>query len=365
MRVLLSYASEYDKGEGVHFSRVFRRLGHEVCEINVAASVRGLGAPGRVVRGYPTGVSIDELIDEHGSADLYLYIEPLGLIPRGLEDSPIPTACVLCDVHRNLKSRRTLARLFDYVFLYQRNYVAEFCDHPPGAVHWLPYACDTEVFRDLGVARDLDIAFIGQLFGKRSRRRLMFETLARRYRVNEPRYYLQEEIPEVYSRAKIVVNPPVADDLNFRFFEALSCGALLLTKRVANGQEELFREDLHYVAFNDEKELFEKVEFYLRNEKERKRIALAGYEEAVGRHSLELRLKTLLDTVRSGPVFGAPVRELQKDSCLKLYASVYERAGRVEALLRLAAEQRGHPAWRLRMLAMALKSFFRRSVFGW
>jgi len=365
VKVLLSYASEYDKGEGVHFSRVFRRLGHDVCEINVAASVRGLGVPGRAVRGYPSGVSIDELIDKHRNADLYLYIEPLGLIPRGLEASPIPTACILSDVHRNLKTRLTLGKLFDHVFLYHRNYVGMFVDRDAATVHWLPYACDTEMFRDLELRRDLDVAFIGQLFGPRSERRRLMEALASKYRVNEQRYYLQSEIPEVYSRAKIVVNMPAEDDLNFRFFEALSCGALLLTKRVANGQEELFTEGAHYAAFSSEQELFDKVELYLQNEEERKKIALTGHKEVVSYHSLENRLETLLGKVRSSPQLCAPVRKLQKDSCLKLYASVYERAGRVEALLRLAAEHRRHPAWRLRILAMALKSFSRRSLFGW
>ena len=365
MKILLSYASEYDKGEGVHCSRVFRRLGHEVCEVNVAASVSGIGPPGRLVRGYPPDVSIQQLIDEHGKADLFLYIEPLGLIPRHLDSSPIPTACLLSDVHRGLKARLMLAKLFDQVFLYQRNYVGRFRDHDPGAVHWLPYACDIEMFRDLRLPRDLDVAFIGQLFHPRSERRRIISVLARKYRMNGQRYYLQKEIPEVYSRAKIVVNLPVGDDLNFRFFEALSCGALLLTKRLANGQEELFREDVHYAAFTNEKELLEKVEFYLRNEEERKKIALAGHEEVVKNHSLATRLETLLDKVRSGPVSSAPVRNMKKDAVLSLYASVYERAGRVEALLRLAAELKQNPTARLLLLAMAFKSFTRRSVFGW
>ena len=118
VKILLSYPSEHDKTEGVHYCRVLRRLGHEVCEINVAASADHLGIAGRVVRGYPCEVTIDALIEEHEKPDLYLYIEPLGLIPRGMGSSPIPTVCVLSDVHRNLKERQTLAKFFDHVFLW-------------------------------------------------------------------------------------------------------------------------------------------------------------------------------------------------------------------------------------------------------
>ena len=51
MKILLSYPSELNKGEGIHYSRVLRRLGHEVLEVN-SASAPGPGEPGRVVRGY-------------------------------------------------------------------------------------------------------------------------------------------------------------------------------------------------------------------------------------------------------------------------------------------------------------------------
>lgn len=367
MNILLSYPSEFDQGEGVHFSRVLRRLGHAVRDINVAAGVNGNGVPGRLVKGYPSTAWLRDFIEEDWKPDLYLYIEPLGLIPRGLENSPIPTACVISDVHRDLSSRLTLAQLFDHVFLYQRNYVRHFTKHPRGSVHWLPYACDTEFFKDLGLERDLDVAFIGKFpaSGAGSDRRGLIELLRRTYRVNEPRYYLQREIPEVYSRAKIVVNIPVGDDLNFRFFEALSCGALLLTRRLANGQEELFKEGVHYAAFESEAELLAKVEFYLHHEAERRQIATAGHEEVLRRHTLVLRLEQMLDQIRTGPRDTAPVRKATPAKVLGLYGSVYERGGRLEALLKLAAEQRPHPIGRLRMLVKGSKTFLRRAVNGW
>src|SRR5262249_30731578 len=207
--------------------------------------------------------------------------------------SPIPTACVICDCHRNLRSRQVLARLFDHVFLYQKNYLSHFVDHPREAVHWLPYACDTEFFRDLQVQRDIDVAFIGKLMGPRSERRQAIELLAQRYRLNEQRYYSQEEIPQVYSRAKMVLNIPLGDDLNFRFFEALSSGALLLTKRIDNGQEDLFEEDVDYVAFSTAEEMLDKVEHYLNHHTDRESVAQAGYNKVRANHTLEIRVQRL------------------------------------------------------------------------
>src|SRR4051812_19784330 len=109
LNILLSYPSQFDQGEGVHYSRVLRRLGHDVRDINVATGVDGNGVPGRLVKGYAATARITDFFEEGWKPDLYLYIEPLGLIPLGLQDSPIPTACVISDVHRDLPSRQMLA----------------------------------------------------------------------------------------------------------------------------------------------------------------------------------------------------------------------------------------------------------------
>lgn len=365
MRILLSYPSETEVGEGVHFRNVLRRMGHEVIEINVAADGRSADGAGRVVRGYPPTVSLTQLLQEHPKVDLYLYIEPMGLIPRDLESSPIPTACVICDCHRNLKPRQELARLFDQVFLYQKNYLPSFNDHPKDAVHWLPYACDTEFFRDLGMPRDIDVAFIGKLMGRGSDRRRAIEHLSRKYKVNEQRYYAQEEISHVYSRAKMVLNIPLADDLNFRFFEALSCGALLLTKRIHNGQEELFEEDVDYVGFSSTEDMLAKVDHYLNNSADRERIATSGYAKIRAGHTLEIRIQRLLELIQIGPKFSAPVRRLSSAQVLALYTSIYERTGQIEALLRLAAERPNGMISKIPILFAGLKSFARRATLSW
>lgn len=364
MRILLSFASEFDKGEGIHFERVLRRLGHHVIAVNVAVRGDASEVPRRTVVGFRPGESLDRVLTHVGGADLFLYVEPLGLVPRGLECSSIPTACVVSDVHRDLKPRQTLARLFDQVYLYQRNYRPRFDEHPPGAVHWLPWSCDAEVVRDLGATRDLEVAFIGQRFGDRSARARVLDALAKRYRMNEQRYYLQREIPEVYSRARIVVNVPAGDDLNCRFFEAMSCGALLVTQRLDNGQAELFKEGVHYVAFDREEELFEQIDHYLHDEASRARIAAAGHEEVLRHHTLAHRLESLLASLEESPKRGAPVRRLTRDAMLHTYAAVYEWQRHVEALLALTEDAPERPTTRVRILRRAARCFLRRCLHG-
>jgi len=363
MKILLSYPSEHDKTEGHQCHRVLTRMGHEVVALNVAA--RTVAPGGRVVAGYPIEVSIQDLVKQHGGADLFLYIEPQGLIPRGLESSPIPTACILSDVHRALAPRIYLAGFFDSVFLYQRNYQKHFSDHPAENVHWWPWTCDTDAFRDQGLERDLDIAWVGRMDAAPDRRRII-GTLANKYPMNEIRYHLHSEVPSVYGRAKIVLNLPIGDDLNPRHFEAMACGALLLARRQhGNGVEELFEEGVHYDVFVDEAELFAKIDHYLKHEDERLRIARRGCEEVMAKHGMALRFEWLLEAATKQCLWGAPIRKLSPNEVLRRYVQLYEKRGAIDALLRVAAEHRNEPALYARLFAMAMKSFARRTVFTW
>ncbi len=365
MKILLSYPSQHDKSEGVNYSRVLRRLGHEIIEINSSASSNGLWEPRKVVMGFPADTCIHDLISRYGRCDLFLYIEPLGLIPRNLNESPIPTACVISDCHRQLEPRLALSKFFDHVFLYQRNYLERFSSHPPGNVHWLPYACDVENFKTQETDRDLDVAFIGNLFEPGNERRKILDILNEKYRLNERRYYLQEEIPKIYSRSKIVLNLPIGDDLNFRFFEALSCGALLITKRLNSGQEELFKEEIHYVAFDDKHELLEKIEFYLENEEARMKIAEAGYETVKKSHTLILRVEELLKKVFDKPEKLAPIRNMNSQEVIGQYAQYYEKNGKIDTLLNFASGFKEDGWMRFKILMKAGRAFLRRAINGW
>jgi glycosyltransferase involved in cell wall biosynthesis len=359
---MLSRHGGSDRSEGIHFERVLTRMSHQVFTVS-APSPESEQDKVETFLGYASRTGTRELRRRFGQVDLFLYVEPLGLIPTGMERAPFATAAVLCDMHNHLPSRVRLARFFDHLFLYQRNYLSAFTEHPKDHVHWMPFACDVETVRPLNLRRDLDVAFVGQLFGADHERSRIIGQLTQRWKLNPQRYYPQAEIPSVYSRAKIVLNLPLKDDLNFRTFEAMSCGAMLLTRRMANGQEVLFEEGRHYAAFSSEAELEEKIAYYLAHEDERARIAEAGLLEVRTKHTLQLRLEQLLRTVRNNPHRVAPVRRMSSSQVDRCYAELYEQWKDVSAGLQLVreAKRNGRP-WRrltVHVLRSALRSVLR------
>jgi len=363
MNVLFSSLSGQDQTQ-IHYFRILRRVGHEIFRLVVPTSAENPEEGVWAESGFAPNTPLRAFTRLAGfEPDLFLYIEPCGLIPPELENAPFPTACILCDTHVNLHNRLRLARFFDHVFLYHRNYLHCFSEHPADHVHWLPYACDLEMFRPLGVERDLDVGFVGQLHSGTERARLL-QSLAQRYRISQQRYYLQAEIPLVYARSKIVLNLPLADDLNFRTFEAMSCGAMLLTRRVTNGQELLFEEGRHYAAFADEQELLDKVAYYLAHPAEREAIAAAGLAEVQQRHRLDQRIEELLSTVQSKPDRVAPIRHMTPSQVDREYAWVYEELHRAYAgpglTLMRQARKAGRP-W-LPLLLPVVRSVLRGAI---
>jgi glycosyltransferase involved in cell wall biosynthesis len=333
-------------------------MSHEVFTVSIPSRASELENV-ETFLGYASRTSIEELQKRFGRIDLFLYVEPLGLIPTGMERAPFPTAAVLCDMHNHLPSRVQLARFFDHLFLYQRNYLSAFAEHPKDHVHWMPFACDIEAVRPLNLPRDLDVAFVGQLLTPDHERSRIVRQLALQWKVNPARYYPQAEIPSIYSRAKIVLNLPLKDDLNFRTFEAMSCGAMLLTRRVANGQEVLFEEGRHYAAFSTEAELDAKIRYYLEHDDERERIAEAALDEVRAKHTLRLRLEQLLHTIRNDTQRVAPVRKMSRSQVDRCYAELYELWMDVSAGLQLVREaKKGGRSWRS-LTVPALRSVLR------
>jgi len=361
VNILYSSASGHDKGEAKTHRKVLAHLGHSVTWLTAPSIGVHVEQGHRPEPGLNVGTPLSLVLwSLEATPALFLYVEPLGLIPEGIEEAPFPTACVISDFHNHLPSRLNLVNFFDHVFVYHRNHLQYLTQHPQDCIHWWPYACDLEVFRPLPVERDIEVAFVGQINNEERRR--VLAALGQRWRINEQRYYLQNEIPAVYSRAKIVVNLPLKDDLNFRFFEALSCGALLITRRVANGQEVLFEEGVHYAAFETEAELYDKIDYYLTHESERAAIAAAGLAEVQANHRLEQRLAGLLDTVSQNPTRAAPIRSMARRDVDLCYARLYEDWRALDALANLVRRTRQARRRWFHLMFPATRAFLRGTL---
>jgi len=142
-----------------------------------------------------------------------------------------------------------------------------------------------------------DVAFVGFLTFPQRMAFLdaVFQGVTRMGRM--PWYAIRffEAAAQVYTRARIVLNHAVQQDVNMRVFEVLATRAFLLTPDVP-GLRDLFQDGVHLVTYKDGDvaDCLEKIAYYLDRDDEREQIAEAGYQEVLAKHTIRHRVDQIL-----------------------------------------------------------------------
>ena len=175
--------------------------------------------------------------------------------------------------------------------------------------NWLDFNTDTE--------RDIDISVFFRQSHERnkplmSNREKVAEFVANRYkdknihvgivdkdgeagRMNIGKEYLDKML-----RSKIVVNcNPDEWEGDYRLFETLSCGAMVLVDKMITPVVNPFQNRKHLVYYHSLKELGEVLDYYLSEagDSERQRISQNGYEYALKYHKTSDRIDEILKVV--------------------------------------------------------------------
>jgi len=236
-----------------------------------------------------------------------------------LPELPVPVVWWAIDTHLHPDWYAGQAPSYAHLFCAQQNGAKTLVKRGLLA-SWLPLACDPEVHQPHDVPLDHELCFIGNLVpGPRVD---LLARLKRRWpaMLVDQRYF--DEMAKAYSASKIAFNRSVRDDVNMRVFEAMACGALLVTNDLsANGQAELFQDGVHFATYEGHTDLLDKVEWYLRNEEVRKCVAAAGRQKVLAAHTYRHRMEQVLQwwtqrPTRVGPMGGAATvtRPVAKDA---------------------------------------------------
>ena len=242
-----------------------------------------------------------DVIVYHDDSNPVLYVS-------GLEDSPVPLLFYSVDCHIHRERHKIYSGLFDRVLVAQKDFVEPFKEACPNT-QWFPLW--SRVHPDPSTLRDIPVAFRGCLNAKINKKRVDF---FRELGTLVPLDSGTGPFCDTFRRAKIVINQAIGRDINFRVFEAMACGAMLVTPEIPNGQQDLFQPGVHLIEYadGDVNDAAAKIMHYLQHDAERETIAAAGRELVLSRHVEEARARQfeshLLDlkvTNRSKKYFAA------------------------------------------------------------
>ncbi len=219
---------------------------------------------------------------------------------------------ICSDAHLGKEYRFKKAKEFDYVFFNQKNALEEYVKSKPlnkDSAYWLPHAFEPDVYKQFNIMKKYDVCFIG--FCQEQKNYNGFsrvDALDRLFKEFPSFYFGQmsplnramnvfEDAALKYCKSKIVFNISAKQDINMRIFEVLGTGSFLLTNWIPT-LSELFEDNKHLVTYKTLDEMVEKAKYYLEHDDEREKIAEAGYNEAINKHTYAHRLNKILEIIR-------------------------------------------------------------------
>ena len=313
---LLVIASMSETATANYFIAAFKRAGHVLL---VCSDIDGPQVD-MVVSGLVDAEAI--LRKRAFAANVVLYFEggSMGLLPSIAKVNSYLTAWYGIDTHMDYQKHLLIGRLFDVTFIAQKEYVEKLRNDGLRQVYWLPLGFAPELMPDEMPERTMDIAHVGSSHIQANPKR---HALIAAMRSEFPLTYFGEATPKrmgvLYASAHVVFNKSVKNDVNMRFFEATGAGAVLVTDPiVANGIEELFEENDHYVVYRDEASLLKIVRCLLADPARCAAIGARARQRVLERHTYRHRADAMLQLVANSSQVAAPRQEDYFAACLSL-----------------------------------------------
>mgnify|MGYP000846748322 CR=1 FL=1 len=268
----------------------------------------------------------DDLVSAFGFAPDALVYGDMSVPPMllGLERYPCPTvfACVDSHIHAWYP---LYARAFDLCLVGLCDHLPEFAGQGSDAARllWSPpfaAAADRPGPEGPDAPKRHDMVFVGKddpaltparsaLLARLRGRFPGFASLAGPYR-------------QAFHEARLVLNIAEHRDLNYRVFEALGCGACLVTPRIGHGQDDLFcdGEDLFLYDQEDIEGLCRLVETLLADPARCRRVAASGLAKVDAGHRAAHRARTFADWFLAQPL--TDLVQTRRAAAAKLHARV-------------------------------------------
>ena len=263
---------------------------------------------------------------EKEKPELFMSIGGQRILPETIVDLKalgIKTALWTTDVPIDFENILKCSPIYDHVFCAGTEAMDIFEENGLKSARWIPFGCDPEFHKPVSLSEDerkkyaRDIIFVGSYYPNRAK---LLESLADfnigiwgpywskldqqsplQGKIVESKLNFDEWI-KIYSAAKIVIvvhyqNPKIpCHQVSPKLFEAMACKCFVMTDSQKDAKA-LFTDGQHVIFFENEKDLREKVKYFLQQDDARRSIALQGYKEAIAHHTYQGRFQKMFSLI--------------------------------------------------------------------
>ena len=145
-----------------------------------------------------------------------------------------------------------------------------------------------------GVDKNIFLGFCGSLLNRSE----ILDKLENKFELKKDIWKLGNEMVKTINGYKIHFNKTLSNDINYRIFETMGCNTLMLTNSTENINT-FFNDMDNIVIYNNEIELFEKLNILYSDNDLIKKISNSGHELVKNNHTYDNRVDVLLKIITS------------------------------------------------------------------
>lgn len=154
---------------------------------------------------------------------------------------------------------------------------------------WIPNACDSSLFYPRDVEKNINLGFCGSLLNRKK----ILDFLTDKYGLKQNIWVLGEDMVNLISSFKISFNMNLANDINYRSFETISCGSVLLTNFNSQYLDLGFIDEENCLFYNNVEELCYKIEKFINDDEKLLKISKKALELSKN-HTYDSRIKEVV-----------------------------------------------------------------------
>lgn len=159
---------------------------------------------------------------------------------------------------------------------------------------WFPNAYPADLIApNIKVSRNVPVGFCGSSIPHRD---AIINAIEKRVAIKRDTFAIGDDMVNALSSYQIAFNYNIADDINYRTFEATAAGAMLLTNHTPN-LERLFKIGRDIVVYDSIDDAVEKILYYGNHINQRESIANSGSDRTRTHHSYDTRAKQLVSII--------------------------------------------------------------------
>lgn len=216
---------------------------------------------------------------------------------------------------------------FDLMLVAQKDYMHMFdTAGPQNHREWFPLFSNAFKDKDPGEERDIPVSFVGTVEGSINVRRKPFMDM---FAKRSPLTIKQGNYVPIFNKSRIVLNQSAVGELNFRIFEAMACGAAILTEETNNGMNDLFENGRNVLLYPRDNPLAAAAvaKAALANPESLSELAARGRDLVQSRHTSMVRAKHIMKRVREIWASGPTWRKTHPRRAQTFVANAYAMLG--------------------------------------